>query len=80
LKIIEARSSEIGPVVVTPREFSNLKEYSCSYPTGVIVGKRWKRKKNYYDESKGWWLGEYIYDPEPGWATVRWREIQIMEA
>lgn len=46
-------------VLLTQKEFDELKDYSCSYPTGQIIGKKWKRRLNYYDESKGWYFCEY---------------------
>lgn len=69
------------PTVVMPRaEFAALLDYSCSLPTGVVIGKRWRRKKDYYDESKGWLLGEYYAlegnDREVG---IRWSELLIAE-
>ena len=49
-------------IVISQQELDDLPEYSCSIPTGVVVGKRWKRAKNYYDRSKGWVVGEYCED------------------
>jgi hypothetical protein len=33
-------------VLLTRAEFARLGEYSCSIPTGVTIGKRWKRNLN----------------------------------
>jgi hypothetical protein len=64
-------------VTVTKAEFDKLDEYSCSLPTGTTVGKSWKRKKDYHDESKGWLHGEYVEDPDPKMIGIRWRELII---
>jgi len=31
-----------GPIILTQKEFDDLLEYSCSFPTGTTVGKCWK--------------------------------------
>ena len=65
---------------MTQEEFNNLLDYSCSLPTGVIIGKKWKRRKHYGDESKGWLLGEYLkHDTEENKISIRWSEITIEE-
>jgi hypothetical protein len=71
---------------LTPAEFDALPEYSCSLPTGTIVGKRWKRDNNWgglrgHDPSRGedWYMGEYFMDetiPE-GEIGIRWSKIAI---
>lgn len=66
-------------VMVTEREFRELPEYSCSLPTGQTIGKKWKRQKDYYDESKGWLMGEYIPDPDPEMVGIRWRDLVLWE-
>jgi len=62
---------------LTQKEFDDLSDYSCSVPTGVVIGKRWKRRRDYYDESKGWYIGEYVQDG-PEHAKVKWYKPLIM--
>jgi hypothetical protein len=64
--------------VVTEEAFNKMLEYSCSMPTGQGIGKRWKRKADYYDESKGWFMLEYVEVPEPGMVGVKWRELLVV--
>jgi len=71
--------SELPTVQLTRELFDKLGEYSCSLPTGVIIGKAWKRKVNYYDERDGWLLGEYESHPDPTKAIIRWSRIEIIE-
>lgn len=65
--------------VVTPEAFKKMLEYSCSLPTGQGIGKRWKRKADYYDESKGWFMGEYVEDPDPKKIGIHWRELLVVD-
>lgn len=62
--------------VMTQAEFDALPSYSCSLPTGTIVGKRWRRGHPYANPTH-WWLGEYIEHPDPGYVGVRWRLIEV---
>lgn len=71
--------------------FDVLPEYSCSIPTGVVVGKLWKRREPYLtdpapwsllkpnvDPTK-WYLGEYAEcdPPLPDKVAILWREILL---
>jgi hypothetical protein len=67
-------------VQLTQREFDELLDYSASLPTGTTVGKRWKRRNDYHDESKGWRLGEYVEHDNPDLVGIRWRDIEIISA
>lgn len=58
--------------------FSALPDYSCSIPTGKTIGKRWKRRRDYTDESKGWLLGEYAEDPDPEFVRIKWRNLLVV--
>lgn len=84
------------PVRLTSSEFNALGEYSCSLPTGVTVGKRWKRNANAYRQADPdrvdpltgmalgwpaeWWLGEFIEDPDPKMVGIIWRPIELGRA
>jgi hypothetical protein len=38
---------------LTQKEFDTLLEYSTSIPTGTTIGKRWKRHRYYFKNTKG---------------------------
>lgn len=63
--------------LMSQEDFDALPNYSCSLPTGTTIGKRWKRRKDYYDESKGWLLGEYIPSDQDGCVGIRWTDLKI---
>ena len=66
-------------ISLTRDELEALPEYSISLPTGVIIGKRWKRNINFMAPSQmahpfdgaelrrqpDWWIGEFVTDPNP---------------
>jgi hypothetical protein len=62
--------------------FSALPDYSASLPTGTNEGKRWKRRIDYHDESKGWMMGEYVKPIDPEMAEefmfVKWRTLLVV--
>ena len=65
-------------VVLSPKAFQELREYSCSLPTGTPIGKQWK-----CDDSKWkkpgpdpvWWMGEYVEHEDPERVGIKWRKI-----
>ena len=61
-------------------DFDGLPEYSCSLPTGVVIGKRWKRGEPYQQPRTHWYMGEFIPDPagNPEMAAIKFREIIIV--
>lgn len=70
-------------VTMTPEEFKNLPEYSCTIPTGTTVGKRWRcnqafgtgRKPQWND----WYMGEYVKHPDPKMVGIEWSRIRVLE-
>lgn len=63
---------------LTEREFKELGEYSCSYPTGTVIGKRWKRLVGAFDrklEARGgkprWVVCEYVEHTDPALVAIR---------
>jgi hypothetical protein len=71
--------------VMTPAAFAELKEYSASIPSGVYVGKMWKRHDGVYDPrckpaDYRWllcWFGESERGPD--YCTTNCREILVSE-
>ena len=52
----------LPPLHLTRAEFDAMDEYSATLPTGVKVGKRWRRHDGAYDpscEKPVWVVGEY---------------------
>ena len=68
---------EMQDVVLTQAEFDALPDYSCSIPSGTTIGKQWKRRRNYHDESSGWLRGEYAESTRPGRVLINWRNIVV---
>lgn len=68
-------------VLLTKREFDALAEYSCTVPTGVVVGKKWKRREPYRTDNDippTWYLGEYVEDQEwKGMVGIKWARIIV---
>lgn len=67
------------PVVhIEPRALDALPEYSTTIPTGVVIGKRWKRNAMIGVQMRFgrceslWEVCEYVEDPVsgPGWCRV----------
>jgi hypothetical protein len=64
-------------VELSRAEFDALLDYSASIPTGTTIGKKWKRRNDYYDESKGWVMGEYFDIGEKDSVGIRWFNIVL---
>lgn len=49
-------------VIISREELRRLPEYSCTTPTGVIIGKRWRRDTHAYRDrlEPEWLIGEYV--------------------
>lgn len=60
-------------VELEAEEFAALLEYSCSVPTGVTIGKRWKARRD-----DAWYLGEYVQGSKRDTARIRWRRIFVL--
>lgn len=68
---------------LTQKEFDDLPDYSCSVPTGTTIGKRWKRRKDYYDQlalndPTRWFIGEYVPCDTPGYVGIKWSVVEIL--
>jgi hypothetical protein len=72
----------VKEIVIARADLAALPEYSCSIPTGVVVGKRWRRDVSFAHARRGrpngppieWVIGEYVADGENvaiswGWAV-----------
>lgn len=73
---------------LTAQEFMDLREYSCSYPTGTTIGKRWRRLDGSFDhkwQARGgkpfWVIGEFVDHPDPRLVKINWyRPVIIVRA
>jgi len=64
--------------VMTAAELAALPEYSASVPTGTTIGKRWSRRRDCFDPSRGYFMGEYVPHPDPGRVGIVWREVLLV--
>jgi hypothetical protein len=67
-------------------ELSQLPEYSCTLPTGTILGKRWRRNvtpghngsaSREVDPDATWIVGEYVESTERGYVAIKWYRVAI---
>lgn len=71
------------PVVhLTQAELDALPEYSCTTPTWVFPGKRWKRNVHFgmgNRQPPAWLQGEYLACPDDdARCTVRWSRVEVV--
>jgi len=86
---MKANIAHLPRLRLTPAQFFELPEYSCTYPTGTTTGKRWRRLDGAHDHSfirRGgkpqWMIGEYG-EPTPDGKSVKliwWRPVIIVPA
>lgn len=69
---------KLDTIYLTQKEFDDLLDYSCSLPTGVIVGKKWKRRVPYRGEPYEWFLGEYRKSEREGFVDTVFSHIVIV--
>lgn len=69
---------EIEPArtTVTLATFDKLDDYSCTLPSGAILGKVWKRHEPYSGRGK-WILGQYTEHTDPDKLTITWRDLYV---
>ncbi len=66
------------------RTFKELHEYSASFPTGVYVGKMWKRHDGKFDptckpEDRRWLLVWFGHHANPKFVSNNFREILLTD-
>jgi len=69
-------------LLLSQEEFDVLPEYSCTIPTGAIVGKRWKRREPYgATKNATWYVGEYVEltPPDPKKIGIKWIKVHVGE-
>lgn len=68
--------------MITRKAFDLLPEYSSTLPTGVFIGKVWKRNMNWREAVEpDWVLGRYEKHPtDSTQCLIVWYEPYIVEA
>jgi hypothetical protein len=76
--------AQFEEVELTQKELDELSEYSCSEPTGIVYGKRWKKNVHAYNPAArgrepAWLMGEYSAGTDPTKYRTQYRRVQIVE-
>lgn len=76
-----ANIAKMPPLSITRAELDALPEYSTTFPTGTVVGKRWKlapwarlRIRQHPDQ---WIVAEYAEHPNPALVAIRYYRPQV---
>lgn len=64
---------------ITQRLLDSLPEYSLSNPTGVVLGKVWKRNSGMTDPPT-WIICEYVASRDPAFADIECRQPEIVSS
>lgn len=59
--------------LMTRDTFAQLLEYSATIPTGVYVGKMWRRQT-----VSGWLLAWFGPGDDPDTCSINWREVLLV--
>lgn len=67
----------MAETIISREDLNALPEYSCSIPTGTVIGKRWRRNVNAYRKDRvglppEWMLGEYVDIGSETDIGIRW--------
>lgn len=66
-------ATQTPDLVISRKDLAVLLEYSCTIPTGTIIGKRWRRNVHFGTRiDPEWMIGEYIEDPDPKMVGIKW--------
>ncbi len=66
-------------IYLTQKEFDDLLEYSISQPTGVTLGKEWKRR-NYVFKAKGGVFNAGMLPPGVELIEMRWFHCKYVKS
>lgn len=72
------REVPVIDIVISRAELFTIREYSCSIPTGTVIGKRWRRDVHAFRrratpvDRHEWQIGEYIEHSDPGKVGIKW--------
>lgn len=68
-----------GEAIITQQDFDRLHNYSASDPSGVYVGKMWRRGYPYCANPERWFLCWYDTHPKPGYVTRKELPLRVIE-
>jgi len=76
--------AQFKEVELTQKELDEMSEYSCSEPTGIVYGKRWKKNVHAYNPAArgrepAWLMGEYSAGTDPTKYRTQYRRVQVVE-
>ena len=66
-----------GVAIVPHESFEKLDDYSCSVPTGTVIGKIWRRGEP-FEGPRTWWLGQYVKADNLNYVDIKWRELYVI--
>lgn len=78
--------AKLPELPITEKQLHDLPEYSSSVPTGITIGKRWKRNPWYFDKASSdlrpeqWVVCEYVPHEDPGLVGFAYYRPRIVEA
>jgi hypothetical protein len=77
---IEAYEIKVGDTraIVSLNAFNALGDYSCTIPSGTVIGKVWKRHELYSGRGQ-WWFGQFSRCEDPEMVNIIWRELHIRQ-
>ncbi|ULH17401.1 hypothetical protein MF271_18955 (plasmid) [Deinococcus sp. KNUC1210] len=82
LEMVEIRPGDWHPVLeLTQTELDDLLQYDHTLPTGVVIGKRWKRNVSRWYKDWPWSVGEYTRESgpqHPGETDITWYAVRIV--
>jgi hypothetical protein len=78
----EAIAIDDTHALMTRETFGQLAEYSGSIPSGVYVGKMWRRHDGIFERGRSappkWMLGWYGPGPKADTCSINWREVLLV--
>jgi hypothetical protein len=79
-EFIETHKIEVGDAraIVSLNTFEALGDYSCTVPSGTVVGKVWKRHVPLGRRGQ-WWFGQFSRSEYPEMVNIIWRELHIRQ-
>ena len=78
----EKGPNNLPTAMIYADDWERLGEYSCTMPTGVFYGKRWKRNINAYNPNNrtpNWVIGGYDPHDDPTQASIVWYDVLTVE-
>ena len=73
--------TDVTHALMTRATLARLPEYSYSLPSGVSVGKMWRRmfRDGEFGPGVGWFLGWYAASDTPDMCRICWRTVLVVD-